>query len=260
MNDEYSARGSSRTFRFGLDRVLHRDADSKTSAGISLSNHRVDNYFEDYHLDASSYFLTNLGISLSHSRRLLGGSFTVRLEQRMGFPIFGAQKDTRLEYSTPRREYQKTLLLAYWYAPFALGKQTFAWCSSFSGQYSPHTLYGSERFYLGSFYTVSGFEGSPLGGDKGMLLRNELAWNTPPAFDWLARLLGPVQLYVAYDVGSIRRDSYDPYERGTLQGAAVGIRSHGDVSFDLTYARALSQPDFVETKHGILSCSVRYMY
>ena len=261
LASEYSSKGSSNTWRFGLDRVLHRDAAGKTSAGVLLNVHDVNNYFEGVYLDASSYFLTSLAFSLSHSRRIMGGSLSARLEQRFGVPLFGAERDKNPEHSTPRREYSKTSFSLNWYRPFALGDQNFAWSCAFSGQLSPDTLYGSERFYLGSIYTVRGFEDSPLGGDEGVLLRNELAWTVPP--DWLfalTKLLGPVQAYAAYDVGHIRRDREDPFERGTLEGVAVGLRSLGDLSFDLTFSKAVSAPSFVQKKQDILSASVRYTF
>ena len=263
LADEYTSSGESHTFRLSADRVMYRDADGKTSAGVSLTVHNVDSYFEGVYLDASSYFLTSLGFSLSHSRRLLGGSLSAQVEQRMGVPIFGAEKERagrEVDRNTPRREYQKTVFSVNWYRPFAVAEQTFSWSSNFSAQVAPRTLYGSERFYLGSLYTVRGFEGSPLGGDQGMLLRNELAWNVPPVLDWLTAITGPVQAYAGYDVGSISKDKHDPFERGTLQGMALGLRSYGDMSFDVTYAVALASPDFVERKGSILSASVRYTF
>ena len=264
MADEYTSSGESHTVRFAADRVLHRDADSKTSGGISLTIHNVDNYFEGAYLDTSSYFLSSLGFSLSHSRRMLGGSLSARVEHRIGVPIFGAEKDwagsREVNRYTPRREYRKTAFSVNWYKPFLVGDHAFAWSSNFSAQIAPHTLYGSERFYLGSLYTVRGFEGSPLGGDQGMLLRNELSWNVPSFSDTLTKLVGPMQLYVGYDIGSIIRDRHDPFERGTLQGMAIGLRSYGDLSFDVVFTQALASPSFVEHKESVLFASIRYTF
>ena len=81
-------------------------------------------------------------------------------------------------------------------------------------------MYGAERLYVGSPYTVRGFRETPVGGDCGGYMRNELAWTVPAKIlePVKASPLGPVQIYAAYDYGGISRDAKDPYEWGELTG------------------------------------------
>lgn len=261
---DYENSGETSTFKLMLDRVIHRDASSKTTIGTFVKVHDVKNFFEGVKLHASSYILGTGGLSIAHSRRLWDGFFSVRLEHVIGLDHFGTKRDQDRNLSSPRSQFHKTTASVQWHKPFLIGEQELSFDTALSGQTSPHTLYGSERFTLGSLYTVRGFEGSPLSGDQGFTLRNELALKLPmpsimPAFV-TSKLMSSLQAYVAYDIGALKRDRRDPYERGTLQGAAIGLRSQGPLSFDISYATALASPKFVRHDDGVFSASVRYTF
>ena len=108
---------------------------------------------------------------------------------------------------------------------------------------------------------MRGFLEDSITGENGAYARNEMGWNLP----WFESLIdtGPLngwQLYVAYDAGFIVRDGHDPYEQGTMQGAAVGVRSLGDVSIEVTAAKSLDAPAFVRDRDMEWYASIRYKF
>ena len=115
---------------------------------------------------------------------------------------------------------------------------------------------------MGSPYTVRGFRETPVGGDCGGYMRNELAWTVPAKIlDPVKNSqLGPVQIYAAYDYGGISRDAKDPYEWGELTGMTLGVRTSGKLSVQASWSRPLTAPDYVQDKGDVWSLSVRYTF
>lgn len=256
MARQYVSSGDSAMLKLGADRVIHRDGSGKTSLGAALAVHDVDNFMEGLRMASSSYYLTVVSVNATHTRRIAGGSLSVRLEPGLGVSALGAQRDkNHIPRAVPRRQYRSFNASVQWYRPLQLARQSFVWDSSFSCQFANRTLYGAQRFSLGSLYTVRGFLGSPLDGDQGALLRNTLAWNVPltlPDQSWLRG----VQLYAGYDWGCIRRDPEDPYEHGRMQGMAFGARTSGRLRLDCCYAKPLSAPAFIRKKPGVFTATL----
>ncbi len=242
----YESSGETNAGSVQLERVIHRDAHSKTSASVGLNLRDTNSYIENFYLESSSYNLTTLDVSLSHNRRLLGGVASLRLAYTRGMPWFGAGNDFSSGPSAPKSKFDKYSATLSWYRPITLGEQGFYLNALAHGQLSPQTLYGAERISIGGRSSVRGFDEESITGDSGFYARNELGWNLP-WFECLkkVRTLYGMQLYAAYDYGYIKKDKRDPYERGAMQGVAVGLRSLGDLSFDLTYSKALRAPGFI---------------
>lgn len=249
---EYKSSGSTVIYGLGLDRVLHRDNDSKTSAGVSFNVKDIDNYIENERLVASSYDLSVLGISLDHNRRFLDGALGLSGGYNVGLPVLGADQDTTTDHSVPKHEFHKLSLTGSWVRPFAVAEHPFTFTTKGTAQWSPDTLYNSERLDLGSRYTVRGFQRDSLAGDIGGYVRNEistaiLSRETMPG--WLGSALGELQVYAGYDVGFIHHDEDDEYERGVLQGAALGLRTQGGyLDSDLCLSKALTAPSFMNNR------------
>lgn len=216
---------------------------------MGLNYRDTNTYIERIQLESSSYSLATLEASASHNRRVLGGVASLRLVYTRGMPWFGAGYDYSSGPSAPKSEFDKYSATLSWYRPFAIGEERLYWNALAHGQLAEQTLYGAERISIGGRSSVRGFHEETITGDEGFYLRNELGWNTP----WFENLqnsniLYGLQLYAAYDYGYIKKDKRDPYERGSMQGVAVGLRSLGDLNFDITFSRALKAPDFIDKR------------
>ncbi len=261
---DYSSYGDTTTTTLSADRVIHRDANSKTALNLSLTHRDIQNYFNGERLASTSQVLSSLGASLNHSHRILGGIATGQIGYAHGVPILGAKRDRNPSLDTPRAQFSKFTAYGSFYRPFQLGQANFSWNTQLSGQWAPHTLYSAERISIGSRYTVRGFHDDSLSGDIGGYMRNELTLTlpdvkgkSPTAADWL----GQVQLYAGYDAGIIRRDKKEDEEQGSLQGAVLGFRtSGGRVVVDCAVSRPLAAPTFLEKSELEFYSSIKYSF
>ena len=262
LNQAYTSSGTTTAARLALDRVIWRDAASKLSLGTFIQYRDVVNRFEDVRLAASSYRLTTSGLAASYVRRMLSGVLTLQAEQIWGLPTMSWSVPGPVGSTTPHTSFSKTTGTLGWYRPFNVGEQQWAWSLSAYGQTSEQTMYGSERLYLGSSYTVRGFKETPVGGDCGGYVRNELAWTVPE--QWLGPLkkapLGQVRLFAAYDYGGIARDGKDPYEWGEMHGMALGLRTSGDFSVQAAWSHPLGAPDYVKERDDVWYLTLRYTF
>jgi len=248
----YLSTGNTTTYTLDVSRVLHRDADGKTSAGVSFTTKKVNNFLEGERLRASSYDLSIVKASLDHSQRVLGGVLNLGGEYHLGLPVLDSPKDKTTELSAPKHEFYKLVFSAGYMRPFALLEHEFTFSTRAQAQWTPDTLYNSERLSLGSRYTVRGFQRDSLSGDSGGYVRNELS--TPVLSEkqrpaWLNETIGVPQAYLGYDAGFIHKDESDEYERGTLQGLALGLRAFGErFGTDLCLSHALDAPGFMKNR------------
>lgn len=261
MNTVYTSKGVTNLFNLKADRVLHRDADSKTSFSAAFTNRSVDSFIEGFHLDASSYKLRTLEFSLSHNRRLLEGVAGLSLSYTRGLGAFGATETDSHSHFTPQSEFDKYSATLSFYRPFTLADQRGYWNLLAVGQMTPQTLYGAERIQIGGRSSVRGFKEDSLTGDQGAYMTNEIGLILP----WFDALKdkGPVngvQIYGAYDIGFLHPDSRDRYERGRMQGVAIGLRTIGDLSLEACAAKALDHPGYIKTKDAEFYLSVKYTF
>jgi len=237
---------------------------SKTALGASLTRRDTRNFLEDQKLETSSRTLTSVGVSLSHSRRLVGGVTQGRVEWVQGLPILGAERDHSPGNDEPRSQFGKLGISASYQRMFRLGGADLTWSTQAFGQWSLHTLPGAERLGIGSRDTVRGFHEDSLSGDIGAYIRNELALN---AFDAargpsvLSGWVDSLDLYVGYDAGFILHDGKEDEERGTVQGVIAGIRSvGGQVLFDAAVSCPIDAPSFLESDDLEVYSTVRYAF
>lgn len=248
----YLSSGETTVWGLDVNRVLHRSEESATSAGLNLNVKDVDNYLEHERLVAGSYNLSVLGVSLEHSQSLFGGRLDLRAGYDIGLPVLGARRDTTTARSVPKAEFQKIHASGGWDRHVDAGFRPLTFSTRASGQWSPDTLYNSERLDLGGRHTVRGFQRESLAGDNGGYVRNEVSIPLLPKNSLpldLATTLGEPRLYAGYDAGFIHWDKDDAYERGVLQGAALGLRTRGGfLDTDLCLSKPLAAPSFMNNR------------
>lgn len=261
LGTEYTSSGTTNLAGIKVDRIIHRDADSKTSLFGGINYRSVNSYIESIRLASSSYRLATLELGATHNRRFLGGVMGLNFTYTRGLNAFGSNSGDPVSHYDPEAQFDKYTLLLTYYRPFNIGEQSLYWNFLAFAQLSPDTLYGAERLQIGGRSTVRGFLDDTLTGDQGAYFRNELGWDLP-WFD-LLRTKGPVnglQLYAAYDVGFLYRDKKDEYEHGTMQGAALGLRTYGPLTVDFAVAKPIHAPSYIDKRDMEIYLSVRYEF
>ncbi|WP_343563793.1 ShlB/FhaC/HecB family hemolysin secretion/activation protein [Kiloniella sp. b19] len=245
---EIEHRGDVKVYSVELERVVQHDKNSKTVAGMELTNKEHNGYFDDVKQDFSTE-LAILTSSLHHNRELLGGKVSGQLAYSRGLELFGADKDpAEVTSTTPRPQFDKLKLKLSYHLPFEFEDQKLGWTSAFTGQWSPDTLPALERLVIGGNSTVRGFKDSYLFGDNGGYLRNELSWSLPKTdVESLDGLIGGTQLFLTHDAGMLLKDKDSPNERGTVQSLSAGLRLNGGlIRGQLVFAKPLSAPSFID--------------
>ena len=247
----YRSESTTRTHQVDVDRVLHRNADGKTTGTLGLKTYSSKSYIDGTELDSSSYRFTSLSGSLAHTRKLFGGSLSLEGTYTRGVRMLGADKDAPfVEKGTARAQFTKAEADVSYFRAFQLAEQNLSYSGSLSAQWSPHTLPSTEQLSLGSESTVRGFKESTTSGDIGGYIQQEIAWTLPQTgMAKLDEILGIVQAYGAFDIGAIRKDVKDNEEKGVLSGWAAGLRtSSGYLVVDLAFARAIDAPSHVHKR------------
>lgn len=257
----YRSDGVSHQRKATLERVVFRDQDSKTSIEAALTNKQVRNYIEHSKLAVQSRKLTIGELTVRHSTKLAGGALNVSAGHAWGLRALGAYKDHR-DPTGPSAQFSKWTADLSYMRPFKLAEQDLRLSLSASGQWTPDTLFSSERIGVGGSSTVRGFRDQTASGDVGGYGRAELSWTLPAtenaAFD---HAFGRFSLYAGADAGHIRRDYSETEEYGTLSGAALGLRTGGGIAaLDVAYARPLVRPGYITTDGGEVYASLKLTY
>jgi len=255
----YVSSGYSRTQKVELDRVLHRDKESKTNASLFLRQHTAASFIEELKLDSSSYRLTSLGLSAGHSTQIWNGLASASWQVEKGLRALTAKEDEGItDPATPRAQFLKSELDLSYYKPFEVAGQSLTYQGTAHAQWSPMTLYGADQISIGGESSVRGFHENTLGGDQGAYLQNTLSWALPQTgYDIPDKLLGTVSPFVGYDIGALENDAKDDTEKGVVSGYAFGVKSSGGyVNFSLTYARPMRSPAHLDERHHELHLSI----
>ncbi len=241
--------GVSTTHALSAERVLHRDALSKTAFSVGLNHLRSRNYLDNQRLDVSSQRLTEQQVSFNHGRRIGSAFVNFDLGYQRGIGALDAQRAGRPQGWQPVARYNKYTLTASYLHPFQLFGERFSFDSVFSAQRSEDVLFSPQRFSLGGLYSIRGFKQQSVTGDSGYYLRNQLRWTRAVAWDWLRPLLQEYSLSAAYDMGAIRGDKYNHEQSGRLASHAFELSARGQhLAVSVTAAHALSRPNAIRRK------------
>jgi len=224
--------------------LVHRNGIGKTSLSLGLTHRRERNYLLGSLLNSGSRNLSSLGLALNHSRRLGEGYWTFSPSFAMGSDWFGGESDGGKSQADPKAQFYKgTLTTSYTYSVFP----SLTYTTTLFGQWTNHTLYGSERLSIGGEYSIRGFKNIALSGDEGYYWRNDF---TSPLATF--PFIGHVSAQLALDTGTIAKDGDDLYERGTLTGASLALRTQNQygsssftVGFPLSLPSRLNADDYV---------------
>lgn len=224
--------------------LFHRNATGKSKLKFGITHRREKNYLLGNLLESGSRNLSNLSLSLIHSRRLGPGYWTIEPSFSMGSDWFGGESDDAKQAADPKAQYYKGKLTSSYSYPIA---SNLVYASTAYGQWTNHTLYGAERISIGGEYSVRGFKDISLSGDEGYYWRNDLTYRFEPI-----PLIGSFSAQLAIDTGSIAKDKEDVFERGTLTGTSLSLRAHNShyssrftIGFPISAPSRLNPDDYV---------------
>lgn len=241
--------GVSSTQTLTAERVLHRDAVSKTAVGVGLNHVRSRNYLDHQRLDVSSQRLTEQQLSFNHGRRVGPAFINLDLGYQRGIGALDAQRSGNPQKGEPVARYKKYSLTASYLHPFQLLGERLSFDSVFSAQRSEDVLFSPQRFSLGGLYSIRGLKEQSVTGDSGYYLRNQLRWTRPMTWDWLRPVAHEYSLTAAYDMGAIRGDQYNHEQSGRLASHALELSARGKhMAVSATAAHTLSRPNAIERK------------
>ncbi|MBI6621843.1 ShlB/FhaC/HecB family hemolysin secretion/activation protein [Pseudomonas corrugata] len=236
--------GDSQNHQLRLERVVHRDAVSKTSLNTGLSYLRTNNFIEDSKLDVSSNRLSEGQFGINHGRRVGNAFVNLDLGVQQGIGAFDAQGDNDPGPGQADARYRKYTATASYLQPFKVWGESFSFSSLMTGQRSEDVLFSPQRMSLGGQSSIRGYKDQSLSGDSGGYWRNDLRWSRPVTLEWLRPVFAEYGTSLGYDQGVIRGDRYNGDQHGRMSSNSLELFARGQhLSASVTFAHSLERPD-----------------
>ncbi|WP_338525363.1 ShlB/FhaC/HecB family hemolysin secretion/activation protein [Pseudomonas batumici] len=236
--------GDSQNHQLKLERVIYRDAVSKTSLNTGLTYLRTNNFIEGSKLAASSNRLSEAQFGINHGRRVGSAFVNLDLGMQDGISAFDAQDNgPNFTRGLPDARYRKYTATLSYLQPFKLWGESFSFSSVMTGQRSQDVLFSSQRMSLGGLSSIRGYKDQTLSGDSGGYWRNDLRWSRPVTWDWLLPVLSEYGTSIGYDQGVIRHDRYNAEQHGRMTSDSIELFARGKhVAATVTFANSLERP------------------
>ncbi len=265
QNGPTTLTGFSEQRKFTIDHVLLNNTNVRLSTAVSLTAKESASYQNGEKIDVSQRKLSvmNLGLTLSSH---LGNTTSIYLKPSYsrGLKILNAkQDDPNISTDSPKAQFEafkfyanisKRLTIPKINAPVILSTEM-------DSQFAKQTLFGSEQFSVGGYYSVRGFRESYITGDSGYYFRNKANFNIgslilplfakenqdPNSQSFLQKnlaYLNRLKLEPFYDFGYIR-NKYNGTD-GRLSGAGVKtIFESRYFNASVTYSQGLQKSHLI---------------
>ncbi|AXA55785.1 ShlB/FhaC/HecB family hemolysin secretion/activation protein [Pseudomonas thivervalensis] len=236
--------GDSQNHQVRLERVVHRDAVSKTSLNTGLSYLRTNNFIEDSKLAESSNRISEAQFGINHGRRVGNAFVNLDLGLQQGIGALDAQGDHEPDPGVPDARYRKYTATLSYLQPFMLGGESFSFSSLMTGQRSEDVLFSPQRMSLGGLSSIRGYKDQTLSGDSGGYWRNDLRWSRPVTLEWLRPVFAEYGTSLGYDQGVISGNRYNGDQHGRMSSNSLELFARGEhLSASVTFAHSLERPD-----------------
>ena len=244
--------GFSNRHSFNLERLIF--ADEKLRLAL-FSNFTVKNsasYLNDFKIESSQRKLSiiNLGFNYNYN---FNNKFNLYVKPTLikGIGVLNATSNNGNSSSAlPQSNFEAIKLYVNLSQKINIPnfKNPVIISSEIDSQYSRHTLYGSEQFSVGGYYSVRGFRENYLIGDHGYFIRNKLVINVGDLLGSTivnnSKLnltqLNNLKLEPFFDYGAVR-NRYNS-QGGRLSGTGIrAIFNSKNLNSTLTYSRGLNK-------------------
>jgi hemolysin activation/secretion protein len=236
--------GDSENHQLHAERVIHRDAVSKTSLSTGLSYLRTNNFIEDSKLKLSSNRISEAQFGINHGRRVGSAFVNLDLGMQEGIGAFDAQGNGHPGPGEPDARYRKYTGTLSYLQPFKVWGESFSFSSLMTGQHSEDVLFSPQRTSLGGLSSIRGYKDQSLSGDSGGYWRNDLRWSRPVTLEWLRPVFAEYGTSLGYDQGVITHDRYNGDQHGRMSSNSVELFARGQhLAASVTFAHSLERPD-----------------
>jgi hemolysin activation/secretion protein len=243
--------GDSQNHQLRLERVIYRDAVSKTSLSSGVSYLNTHNYIEDSKLALSSNRISEAQFGINHGRRIGGAFLNIDLGMQDGIGAFDAQSNRDVKAGQPDARYRKYTATLSYLQPFKLWDESFNFSSLMTGQHSEDVLFSPQRTSLGGLSSIRGYQDQSLTGDSGGYWRNDLRWTRPVTWNWMHTVFAEYGSSIGYDQGVISHGRYNPDQHGRMTSDALELFARGpNVAATVTFAHSLERPDAITEREA----------
>ncbi|CAI8836769.1 ShlB/FhaC/HecB family hemolysin secretion/activation protein [Pseudomonas chlororaphis] len=243
--------GDSQNHQLRAERVILRDAVSKTSLNAGLAYLRTNNFIEDSKLALSSNRLSEAQFGINHGRRIGGAFVNLDLGMQNGIGAFDAQDNGHPGPGEPNARYRKYTATLSYLQPFKLWGESFSFSSLMTGQRSEDVLFSPQRTSLGGQSSIRGYKDQSLSGDSGGYWRNDLRWSRPVTLGWLRPVFAEYGSSLGYDQGVIRGDRYNGEQHGRMSSNSLELFARGQhLATSVTFAHSLERPDVLTEREA----------
>lgn len=264
LTQDFKTNGSTRNHDFGFTRVVHRDANGKTSINGGLEVKDAINQLAGSTLESSSQKLSIGNLGVSHSRKISNGFIFGSLGYSRGLEWLGAHEDTFSSNQFAKGQFDRLVadLSLTKLINFRLNQYNPLFEGRAQWQMSPDTLFSSEQISIGGPFTVRGFKKQSISGDRGAYLVTNFSVPLPQTADeYFNNMFGTIRPFVGVDVGAITSDSKNTFEGGRISSASIGFKNQGGkLDFEFTYSKPLSAPSYVnkESEEAFFRVSIKF--
>ena len=176
-----SLTGFSQSSKIALDRLLMSNVKLKITANASLTSKTSTSYLNKEKIASSERKLSIANFGLTASSYLNDTtSIYLNPSYSRGLKLMNAQKDQAGSLNIiPRAQFDALKFYANFSKKFNFAKihAPLIFTSEMNAQYARRTLFGSEQFSVGGYYSVRGFRENYINGDSGYYFRNKLNFN-----------------------------------------------------------------------------------
>lgn len=235
--------GDSQNHQLKLERVVYRDAMSKTSLNTGVSYLLTNNFIEDSKLALSSNRISEAQFGINHGRRIGSAFVNVDLGMQDGIGAFDAQGNHDPQPGQPDARYRKYTATLSYLQPFKLWGELLSFSSLMTGQRSEDVLFSPQRMSLGGQSSIRGYKDQSLSGDSGGYWRNDLRWSRPVTWDWMRPAFAEFGTSIGYDQGVIRHGRYNAEQHGRMSSDSLELFARGQhVAATVIVAHSLERP------------------
>jgi len=230
---DLTTRGASQQSKISLDRVLLNKGNLRISGNSSLTNKSSITSYSDATLNNSNRQLTifNLGFSTSY---FFANNTSIYFKPTYikGLKLLDATQNS--DSTKYKAQFDAIKFYAVLSKKFTIPKinKNITFSSEMDSQISKDTLYGSEQFAVGGYYSVRGFRENYISADSGYYFRNKASFS--PGYN--------LTFEPFYDYGYATYRNTNKGASGRLSGAGIKtIFSHHNFNASLTYSKVLSK-------------------
>lgn len=262
-NSQTKYTGYSQQSKFGFDRVLTNQTNLRLTINSSLSVKDTASYQDDRKQSTSERKLSILNAGFAVSSYLNDTtSVYVKPSYSKGLKILNATQDPENTTADSfKAQFEAFKLYATLSKKFIIPKinAPVIFVSEMDSQFAKQTVYGSEQFSVGGYYSVRGFRENYINGDSGYYFRNKVnvsvgslvlplfqkeGVNLPSFLGVSLANLNKFKLEPFYDFGYIRNklDGTD----GNLSGAGIKtIFEDKYFNASLTYSQGITRSKLI---------------